>query len=85
MSTELEEKWEHHYHKGREGTEEDGGSEGKGWGEQTSRSRKWESGHKEVGSQRHWHKDRRFCIFIANTIEKEGLSIEVRRHLYENT
>jgi len=35
-----------------------------------------------VGSQRDWHNDRRFCIFIANTIGGEGLSIVVRRHLY---
>lgn len=36
-------------------------------------------------SLRDWHKDRRFYIFIENTIGEEGLSVEVRRLLYENT
>jgi len=33
MSAKLEEKWHHHYNKGRKGTEEDGGRGGKGWGQ----------------------------------------------------
>lgn len=59
-----------------------------GAGLSSNRSEEVENGNLDMkrwaDSQRDWHKDRRFYVFIEHTIGKEGLSIEIRRHLYEN-
>lgn len=92
MNTELEKKWEHHYHKSQEGAAEIGVREEAGdWvpREQKRRSRKWKSRYEEVGRQterqRDWHKEGRFYILTDSAIGQEGPPINVRRHLYKVT
>lgn len=88
MGTKLEEKWEHHYQKSREGTEEDGGSEGKGWGQGSAgtavKKQKmviWtrRGGQSEGGAYR------QKVLNLYSKCNWGRKSIEVRRHLYNNT